>query len=95
MKKWITMVLVLCMALSLLAGCKKKDEPLTSEKAKQIVLEELGMSESQAKPHVHTGEHEGRACYCVYVTVDGTNMEYKVDGKTGEILAISKSGHTH
>lgn len=94
MKKQILVILLLCcMIFGLLAGCK--EETIDAAKAKQIVLEELGMSEAEANPHVHAGEHDGKPCYSVYVTIGGVTMEYQVDMETGEILAVNKSSHSH
>lgn len=94
-KRRITFVLALvCMLALLLAACGG-DGKVTAEKAERIVLDELGMSAGQANPHVHVGEHEGKPCYSVYVTVDGVTWEYLVDGATGEILESRKSSHSH
>lgn len=93
MKKFLAVLLVVCMMLTLLAGCKQKEVDV--EEAKKIVLEELGMTAEEANPHVHVGDYNGKPCYSVYVTVNGKTMEYLVDNKTGDILVVRESNHSH
>ena len=93
MKKFLAVCFLVCMVFAMMAGCK--DKTVDAEQAKKIVLEELGMSEKEANPHVHVGDYNGKPCYSVYVTVNGKNVEYLVDSKTGDILAVRDSNHSH
>lgn len=94
LKKIISVLLILCTLTLLLAACGK-EEAITSDRAKEIVQEELGEAGKKAQLHVHAGDHEGTPCYSVYVTMNGKTMEYKVDMMSGEILAIVESNHSH
>ena len=86
---------VAVLLVSLLGACKKDDGVIDQEEALQIVLEETGLTEAQAHPHVHVATIEGVACWNVYVTVGGKQMQYVVHGITGEILSVGESTHTH
>lgn len=95
MKKTICMILSAVLLLALLAGCN--NGPLDSEDAKQVVLKDLGVSESQVSDiHVHiTTDDNGDACYSIYLTVNGKQMEYLVHGTTGEIIHSGEGSHSH
>ena len=93
MKKRIIAVLMLvCMALGMMTACSQE---MTPEKAQKIVLQHLGVKESDVEMHVHVGDHDGIPCYSIYVTMDGETKEYLVDSTTGEILEIRDSSHAH
>ncbi len=91
-KRILSLILLSCLLLTLLAGCS---DEITPEKAQKIVLKDLGVSANKAELHVHVGEFEGKPCYSIYATVDGETLEYLVDSETGEILAINESTHSH
>lgn len=94
-KRIISALLLVAMVLTLLAACSS-NKAITADDAKQIVMEELGLSEEQASQmHVHIATHDGVACYSVYVTVGGVSMEYLVHGKTGEIISSGEGSHSH
>ena len=94
-RRILALLAVAVLLVSLLAACKKDDGIVDQEEAVQIVLEEIGLTEEQANPHVHPTEVDGRVCWGVYVTVKGKNMLYVVDSATGEILSAEESTHTH
>ena len=95
MKKYVAIALSVILLLTLLAGCGNK--ALTADDAKQIALKDLGISEAQVSDvHVHlTTDEDGAACYSIYLTVNGTQMEYLIHGSTGEILHSGEGNHSH
>ncbi len=94
-RRILALLAVAVLLVSLLAACKKDDGIVDQEEAVQIVLEEIGLTEEQANPHVHPTEVDERVCWGVYVTVKGKNMLYVVDSTTGEILSAEESTHKH
>ena len=91
-KKLIALLLLVCLLCSLLAGCKSK---ITSEEALQIVMDDLGDAASLASStHIHTGTHDGKPCFNIYVTVDGLPMAYVISD-TGKILSKGAGDHSH
>lgn len=96
MKKRLTsIILLLCIVVSLLTACDSGSDILSAEDAQKIVMEDLGASAGELEMHTHVGTHEDVACYSIYVTVDGQSLEYMIDAATGEILAINESSHSH
>ena len=96
-KRIFAIALIAVMMLGVLAGCKKNG-PITSDEAKEIVVAHSGANTREAANiHVHLGENEeGVACFNVYVTVQNKSLTYVVHGMTGEILSITEgSGHSH
>ena len=93
-KRIIAMVLLACMALTLLAACNT-NKAIDTEKAKEIALKDMGIKEDQAEVHVHITEHEGVASFSVYITYEGAQTEYIIHGKTGEILHKGAASHSH
>ena len=93
-KRIIAMVLLVCMALTLLAACNTK-KVVDSDEAKKIALADMGIKEDQAEVHVHITEHEGVASFSVYITYEGAQTEYIIHGKTGEILHKGAGSHSH
>ena len=66
-KRIISLLLIAVLALSLLAACGN-DGPLTTDDAKQVVLEDLGIKEKDVDSldvHITTAA-DGTACYLVY-----------------------------
>lgn len=92
-KRIIAILLLSCMALGMLAACSSGT--VDTEKAKQIALKDMGIKESEAEVHVHIGEHDGVAGYNVYVTYNGEQTAYFIDGKSGEILSKGEGSHSH
>ena len=94
-KRVISVLLISVLAIGLLAACGK-DGPLTVEDAKAVVLEDLGVKESKVSSiDVHLTNSNGVACYLVYVSYNGENFEYLVNGITGEILSVEETDHGH
>ena len=92
----VAAVVLLGIVIAVAAGSGEQDGPLTPNEAKKIVLQDLGIGESKADSvHAHTTMENGKACYLIYVTVDGENWEYIVDGFSGEILSKTKNDHGH
>ena len=95
MKKSLIIILSVALLLTLLAGCGSK--ALTAEDAKQIALKDLGVTAEQvADIHVHIAtSDDGAACYSIYLTVNGKQMEYLIHGTTGEIIHSGEGSHSH
>jgi uncharacterized membrane protein YkoI len=101
MTKRIISLFVIAMLLmglmGLMAGCKD-DGPLTPEEAMEIVMEDMGIDQSDVDSiDTHVTTVNGVACYVVYITVDGEHMQYLIDGVSGEILTKEETdtGHHH
>ena len=90
-KRVIALLLLVCIFGCLLGGCKNK---ITAEEAVQIVLTELGATKPDESPHVHNSTYNGKDCFNVFVTVNGSALVYIVSD-TGEILAHGPSSHSH
>lgn len=90
-------LLLLCAALLLpvLCACaQEEDGPVSQEKAKQIVMEDLGSNAASVTDmHVHLVEEDGVACYSIHVTYGSTQKTYLIHGLTGQILSITDGGH--
>ena len=93
MRRIISLMLVVVLAVSLFAGCG--NSTVSTEKAQKIVLKDLGVKAEDVTMHMHIGTYEGVPCYSIYVTVNGENLEYSVSADTGEILNIAHSDHAH
>lgn len=94
MKKLFCLIISVVLLLSL---CACGSKALTTDDAKAVVLKDLGVTESQVSNiHVHiTNSEDGTPCYSVYLTVNGKQMEYLIDGATGEILSAGEGSHSH
>ena len=97
-KRLIALAVIAVMLLGLLVACGKSG-PLTTDDAKKVVLNDLGVKESKVDSiDIHiTSAADGTACYAVYVTINGEHLEYVVNGLTGEILSVQEAdeGHHH
>lgn len=92
-KRLIAILLLVCMVGGILCACKAKK--ITSDEALQIVLEDLGDLAPQAEsPHIHTGTYNGKPCYSIYITVNGTSLAYVIS-ETGDILSVGPGDHSH
>ena len=93
-KRFVTILVLLAMVLSVFAACDT-NKAITGEEAEQIVMEHAGVTESQVSDiHTHvTTNDEGVACYSIHITINGTSYEYLVHGMTGEILSYGEGGH--
>lgn len=95
MKRLICVLLMACALLSL-AACDSKSEIISAADAQKIVLEEMGMTGiTQKQMHTHVSMKDDIVYYNVYVSVGGVNVEYRIDGVTGEILHKGESDHSH
>lgn len=96
-KRMFAALLLACLLLGALTACDK-DEALTADEAKQIVIDHSGADVRESSDvHVHLGENDkGEVCFNVYITVDGKSYTYVVHARTGEILSITEgSSHSH
>ena len=88
MKRILTIVLLVALALTLFAACdEKKPLPLTAEDAQEIALKDLGISAKKASD-IHTHPHmEGNTpCYNIHITYNGVEYEYLIAANTGYII---------
>ena len=89
----IVVICVVCLAGIILLS--KNNKTIDSDEAFAIVLEDLGMTESEVgTPHVHEDTYENQSCYNIYVTVNGESLTYVVSTK-GEILHKGEGSHSH
>ena len=87
------LVCVVCLTGVLLLTCN--NGVITSDKALEIVCEDLGVTEAEVgTPHIHEGTYENQSCYNIYVTVNGESLSYVVSTK-GEILHKGTDSHSH
>lgn len=92
MKKTIAMLLLVGILCGMLAGCKAD---ITAEEAYQVVLDDLGAAAALAvNPHVHESTFEGKACFNIFVTVNGMSLQYIVS-QSGKILHKGPGEHSH
>ena len=93
-KRFVIVLALLAMLLSVFAGCGSS-KALTGDEAEKIVMEHAGVSESQVSDiHTHVPTNDaGVACYSIHITINGTSYEYLVHGMTGEILSYGEGGH--
>lgn len=92
----IAIALLAVLLLGALAGCGK-NEPLTDEDVKQIVIDHLDANERDITDiHSHIAEtDDGQVCFNVFITVKGKTYTYQVHAVTGEILSVTEGGHSH
>lgn len=92
-KKWIAVLLLLCMVCGMLSGCKEK---ITAQEAVAVVLSDLGEGVTpDSNPHVHEGTYDGKNCFNVFITVEGMSLVYVVSD-TGKILTKGPgAAHSH
>ncbi len=103
MKKKKTLIPILVVAAILVgvlvfafADSGNDDGPLSTDDAKKVVLNDLNTKESKVDSiHIHAAEEDGIPCYSVYVTYNGKNWEYLINGLTGEILEKEESDSNH
>ena len=92
-----TLGIILCCLLltALFVGCGKEESgPLSQDRAKQIVLEDLGISaDAVSDIHVHLVTEDGVACYSIHVTYGANQKTYLIHGLTGQILSVTDGGH--
>lgn len=94
MKKFLSMILLCCLVLGLLAGCGGDDGIVSQEEARKIALEALDVSEKDASEiHIHVGTYEDTPCYSFHITVGSQTHEVMVDAVTGEVLHLGESSH--
>ena len=93
MKKWIALLLTVCLLCGVLAGCNKK---ITAEEAYQIVLDDLGetLAATATSPHIHEATYDNKPCFNIFVTVNGVSLNYVIS-ETGKILHKGPGEHSH
>ena len=95
-KRIIAILMLAVLLLGALAGCGK-EEPLTDEDVKQIVIDHMGVHERDVSDiHSHIAEtDDGQVCFNVFITVNGKSYTYQIHAVTGEILSLTEGGHSH
>ena len=100
MKKLFVLFLAACLLCGLLAACGEKKKEITAEEAYQVVQAELKetygeqIAATATSPHVHETTYEGKACYNIFVTVNGMSLQFIVS-KTGDVLHTGAGEHSH
>lgn len=95
-KRMIAIVLLVALCGCLLAACDKDEKKeITGMQAKQLVLDDLGVTEDQAEVHVHNGKSGEEPCYFVYVTYGDQNLQYVIRISDGKILSKGPGSHSH
>ena len=93
LKRTLVLLLVVCLVGTLFCACGGKE--ITAEEAYQIVLADLGDLASTAQnPHIHEGTYQNKACYNIFVTVNGMQMQYIIS-TSGKILHKGHGSHSH
>ena len=91
-KKWIAILLLVCILGGMLSGCKSK---ITAQEATQVVLADLGDTiQPNETPHVHQSTYQNKPCFNVFITVGDLSLVYVVS-ETGDILYKGPSDHQH
>ena len=96
-KRIVSLLMIALLIVGLLAACDN-DGPLTVEDAKKVALKDLGVKESKVDSvDVHMTPIGDTVGYAVYISMDGENWEYIIDGISGEILSKAETdeGHHH
>ena len=89
-------IVALVAVIAIFAGGGNDGGPLDTDDAKKIVLNDLNAKESKVESiHIHPTTVDKVPCYSVYVTFDGENWEYLINGLTGEILEKENNDHGH
>lgn len=93
---FLALLALACIISIIVAVCiDKPKEEITSEKALEIVLDDLGLTSDQVgEPHIHEGTYENQDCYNIYIEANGKSLSYVVS-TTGEILHKGEGGHSH
>ena len=97
LKRSIAIFLLLAIMGSIFVACDSKKEGITSDKAVEIALKDMGISNDDADSvHVHEGLHDNLVCYNVYITAGSTSLTYVISKLDGEIVTIQEgAGHSH
>lgn len=91
----IALLLLVSLLLSVTVGCGSKAEIVSQEKAQQIAIEEIGITQDQVTDaHIHVVTENGIPCYSVHLTTDDGEYSVVIHAGTGEVLD-SGSGSNH
>ncbi len=91
----IALLLLVALLLSVTAGCGSKAEIVSQEKAQQIAIEEIGITQDQVTDaHIHVTTVDGIPCYSVHITTANGEFSVVIHAGTGEVLD-SGSGSNH
>lgn len=94
-KRLITALVLVALLLSVMAGCGNESEVVSQEKAQQIALEEVGVTQDQVSDaHIHVTTENGIPCYSVHLTTEKGEFSVLIHAGTGEVLD-SNSGSNH
>ena len=97
LKKSIAVLLLVAILGGMLVACDEQAQGITSEKAVEIALADMGVSSDEVDSvHVHEGVYDKQVCYNVYITADGESLTYVVNKLNGDILNIQEgAAHSH
>ena len=94
-KRIIAFLLLAVLMCGMLAACKE-DKLISADEAKAIALQDMGITEEQAKSvDIHPAVSGGEPLFSIYITYGNKNMEYVINAKTGEIISKGESNHSH
>ncbi len=94
-KRIIAAVLLVVFALSIMAGCSKKQEVVTQEQAQTIAMEAVGVTADQVtNAHIHVVTEDGIPCYNVHLSTTDGEFSALIHAGTGEVLDTG-SGANH
>lgn len=89
----LALIFVVCLAWIIIYTVT--DKTISSDKALEIALTDLGITSQEAgSPHIHEETYEGQPCYNIYLTVNGKSLTYVISTK-GEILHKGEGSHSH
>lgn len=94
-KRMIAVVLLVALFVSVMAGCGNKAEVVSQEKAQQIAMAEVGVTQDQVTDaHIHVTTESGIPCYSVHLTTNAGEFSVLIHAGTGEVLD-TESGLNH
>ena len=87
-KRLVALFLSMVIAASLLAACGNNDSaPIPEQTAVSIALEDAGLTKGSVENlHTHVITHENIPSYSIHFLHQGTDYEYIIDARSGEIL---------
>lgn len=94
-KRILAAMLTAALLLFVLAGCGNKPQVVSQEKAQQIAIEEVGITEDQVSDaHIHVTTVDGIPCYSVHLSTEEEEYSVVIHAGTGEVLD-STTGANH
>lgn len=90
-KRWIALVVLAAMVLSLCVACSSQKKLLTDEEAQKIAVEAAGLTVEQVSDlHTHFNVADGTPQFQIHFDYGGEEYEYLIHGRTGEVLSANR-----